>query len=832
MSRLYHSPLLVWALAFLAGAALYGAGAGGTAIGIGLFAAGAVGVIAGLAAPPAMQLRRTAVALLWLTPLFLAIGFWRADAGDSQPGVLGSLSADGSQTVVVAGVVEREPQHRFAEVETLLRVAEVRLGDETLTTDERVRLLLPPGTEAEIGDRMTAAAAFNSTFATAEGDDPGYERYLRLGAITASGRAERVIAIEPSQPSAWQRFLKDARDSINSTLAAALPIGVEGLAQGMLTGRVDGIDSELRRDFNASNLSHIIVISGSNLSLLAMVAFRATGWWAGRRTASLLAMAAALAYFAFLQQVGADPPVLRATVMTAALLGSSLLASAGIGYRLSPVYAVVGAASVLVAIEPPALLQVSFQLSFAGTLGIALFAPRLVDGLFSGEAGLLRAAADVTLITLAATLATLPLIALHFERVSAVGLVANLLTVPLFPWMFLGAGAVGVLGTFWSGGASVLAWPLVWLPLRWLSLVAEVSASLPLADAVVRGFTTLHALVVYGAMALVSLRPRWELIPLRAAPTRARVPLAAPLLASGVLAVAVAMVWQEAFDHDPRLAMHFLDVGQGDAAVMRTPSGQIALVDSGASVDRLTAQLRDTLPERTRRIDLLVLTHPQVDHGGAAFSLLNSYDVGALVVSPYADQRRLGRSLIARAQARGVEIVEVSAGCSLTLPGSGDGDVVIDVLWPPGESDCGAADASEWGAQADDPNALGLVLRVRYGETAYLLSADIGLAEEIQLATAPCIGTDGGAPCELSAQVLKVAHHGSRHSSGDIFLRRVRPAVAVISAGADNAHGHPAPDAVSALADWVQPEMLLTTAEAGRISIYSDGTSLALAMQR
>ena len=194
----------------------------------------------------------------------------------------------------------------------------------------------------------------------------------------------------------------------------------------------------------------------------------------------------------------------------------------------------------------------------------------------------------------------------------------------------------------------------------------------------------------------------------------------------------------------------------------------------------------------------MVATHPQADHVSGLFAVLERYRVGTLLVSPLHDTTELGRQLRAAAAAQGIPVRTVTAGMLLSL---GD-EVEADVLAPAAGEDFG-----------DDLNAAGVVLRLRHGSVALLLTADIGVEEELRLARGPW---------DLRSQGLKVGHHGSKTSTSDLLLRRVSPEVSAISVGADNSFGHPHPGVLERLAVGV----VLRTDLDGRVRLRSDGEQL------
>ena len=520
MTRLYQPPILLWIAAFVLGAALGLARAPEAFIALAAFSAALLGAVS------AWQVRSeshrgwaTLCVLLLLTPLLFGAGLWRAE--QSGPRGAGLAIADfDAQQLVLRGVVLGAPSFRESDLEARVQAERVQVGGEEQIVDARIQLTLPGSAGIMAGDRLVAVVTLESTGSRTADEDDGYRNWLAARGVAALGTVQPgdIRVIERTRASWWRRWLWEARTAVNDALRDALPPPLSGLAQGMVTGQRQAIDGPLRDDLNRTSLSHLIVVSGANLTLLTAIVMAATSWIVGRRPAALLAMLTALAYAAF---AGGDPPVLRALGMAIVFSLAHML-----GRGASAPDAVALAAGVMIGAEPQILRDVSFQLTLAGTLGLVLLMPSLVQRQLSGVGGLSGAVRAVALVSLVAMLATMPLIALHFQRISLVGLLANVLVAPLFGWMFLGSFAVGIVGVANETIAVVLSWPLAWLPLRWLALIADAGSQLPGASQPVRDFGSIHALVVYAGMAAVAIRPRRESVarwnraqPVRPGPT-------------------------------------------------------------------------------------------------------------------------------------------------------------------------------------------------------------------------------------------------------------------------------------------------------------------------
>jgi competence protein ComEC len=521
-------------------------------------------------------------------------------------------------------------------------------------------------------------------------------------------------------------------DGVRARAEQALVAGrVTGLLRGMVLGEGEALPADMQDDFRAASLTHLVAASGQNVALLASLAIAlATALGLGLRARLLLALGLVALYVPL---AGAGPSIQRAGVMGAAALVAALA-----GRPASRAYALLLAAALTLLVNPRAAADPGWQLSFAAVVGIALGAGHVAGALRKRRvpAGL----ADATAMTVAATIATAPLIALHFGRVSLIGLPANVLAAPaVAPVMWLGviAAAIGQLSAALAAPfTAVAALPAAYL--AWLGHAAA-HVRLPIAVVVAAGAA------VAAAVALTR----------QSSGRGRRAPIALALVAVVVL---VAAAHPRAPAAAPALRLSFLDVGQGDATLIQA-GGRAVLVDAGPVGDHIAALVRG---EGARRLDLLVVTHAQADHEGGAPEVLSQIPVTAVLD---------GGRVQAAAAAQHVRRLQPAAGQVLHV-----GPIRLDVLWPPAGG----------GIPGEDPNLRAIVMQATVGAIRVLLTAD---AESDVLSGLPLEPVD----------VLKVSHHGSADPGLTALLSTLRPRAAVIEVGRHNPYGHPAPSTLRAL---------------------------------
>jgi competence protein ComEC len=279
-------------------------------------------------------------------------------------------------------------------------------------------------------------------------------------------------------------------------------------------------------------------------------------------------------------------------------------------------------------------------------------------------------------------------------------------------------------------------------------------------------------------------------------------PAIAGMAAIATMAVAPALPMHASHD----VELHVLDVGQGDAILVRTDRGRWILVDAGPAWRGGDAGRSTILPYILRRggsLDAFVLSHPHTDHVGGAASVLTALHPHTYWDAAFAGGSEGYIASLAAAKKKGIEWHRVHPGDSVKVDG-----VVINFLAPD----------SAWTAGLKDPNLASTIASVRFGTVRFLLVGDAERGEEDWLLDHH--------KAELHADVLKVGHHGSSTSSSDEFLAAVNPEVAVISVGAGNMYGHPSVDVLAALAR-VGAEVLRTD-EAGTVIIRTDGSHLEI----
>jgi len=674
------------------------------------------------------------------------------------------LGRSAAVTAVVTGPVRK--------TEFALRVpAEVRRFDDR-SVRERVLLELPVGRSPPQG----AVLIFRGRVDEPRGPEGGFDErswLARRGVhVVLHGGDWRIVGRRGG--------IGGVSDRLRAHVTRAIAPGLVGERRAVLVGIVlgedEGLSDELQDSFKASGLYHLLAVSGQNITFLALGVLGLAFLLGIPRLAAEVVGIAAIA--AYVLAVGWQPSVVRAGVAGALASLAWLLSRPRDRWHFLSL-----GAAVLLAWTPASLLEPGFQLSFAAVGSIFLLLPRLRLALEGYP--LTDWLRDALAVSTACGAATAPILWFQFRSVPVYSLLANVL-VTLAMGPLLGLALVGsLLQPLLPSAALALAFVNGWIA-AYITACARLVGGLPFARI---GSGAAVCVLLGTPLALLALQrlPRWR--------RPAAIACAATVL-PGLLA------WQlfprATLPPPTGLRITFLDVGQGDAALLQVPEGAI-LVDQGPPEAKVAQQLRGL---GVRHLAAVVLTHPQRDHIGGAEDVIRRLAVDRVLDPRLAVSGPYERAALAAAAKRGVEVDETRAGAAFRL-----GRLRIRVLWP-----------DRPGSPTEDPNRLPIVLLASYGEVDALLTADAETDVTARLLS-------------QHVEILKVAHHGSADPGLASELRELRPAVAVISCGFGNDYGHPRPSTVAALR--ASPGLsLFRTDEDGQVVVESDGRRISVRTAR
>ena len=635
----------------------------------------------------------------------LLLGLWRVAITEDTTGLL-AIGRDG-ETVTVQGRIIDDPEATGQRVKFQLALDSLDQGDPQSPID--VHLLVyaePPDALVSkrqppyfsYGDSLRIHGQLEQPSPVADFD---YPAYLARQGISGILHSREVELVTDSTGSRWKAWVFSLRRKLSRSVEDALPPPQSAVAQAMLLGQRSGLPDDLVQDFRETGTSHLLAISGLHVGVLALMAVGLSAWLLGRQRQLYLVLPLALVWLYAL--VSGEP----ASVVRAATMATIFVVALMVGRPRSILPALALTAAVMVAVNPAVLERVSFQFSFAAMGGIAMVLPyqawvsrRAAAAVGTGTewwrpwlGHTLAVAASALLISLAATLATWPLVAFNFQSIPLMGIFTTAMALPAMPFILVGSLATALTGLLHPTIGQFFGW-VTWVPLVYLvSLVSKaptvtvsgvwVGSGLMWAWYIVlAGLLLLTSSISFGGIRRLRGALRWLAWPsLPGGQTAPHPPTGAVAVAglTVILALAGVALWAQLFTGtDGKLHVYFFDVGQGDSILIETPAGRQVLVDGGPDVDSATRRLTGPLSLGDRSLDMVVLTHADSDHTRGLLAVLDRYQVATVLVGFDDPDSALYTQWKTGLDRNGLSVTPVKAGYQILL----EPDVTLEVLNP------------------------------------------------------------------------------------------------------------------------------------------------------
>lgn len=725
--------------------------------------------------------------------LFFGLGGIRLNVAqpDQSPEHIANLNNEG--WVTVEGVVVAEPDVRDTVVNLRVEAEQVNWLGKAQQTEGIVLVQAAPDVLYEYGDRVLVTGQLHPP---PELDTFSYRDKLARQGIFSQMWAQRIRIIGEDEGEAWRAALIDVKDEAQESIEDALSEPQASLLSGILLGDESGLSPDVKEAFNETGTSHVIAISGFNMALIAgiinaivaAIIPKRRGW----TVAITLAILAVYTLF-----VGANPAVVRAAFMSGLLVFSKVI------HRRAYVPASLAFAALIMSLlDPWVLWDIGFQLSFAAVLGMALLTPsfdrnfrRTLQNSLGEQWGrpLARWLSEPIVVTLVAQIATLPIILYYFGRLSVVSPLVNFLIIPVQAPLLV-FGGLATLLSFVIPPLGMLLYQADWLFLTWTTELVRAFADLPVASVEFQLPASILIAFAMGAIVLTILtatRPPWYERWWKGLQQNSwRYLRYAPILAAIILLGA--MVPRILNQPDEQLHVIYLNMGQSNSAVIRTPGGAVYLIDGGRFPSRLETALGDLLPPDKRQIDVLFLSSDARDDIGALVEIVDDYEVGVVITNVEESTRPEYVSLIDKLRQKDVPIMPAEKDYRVQ---SEDG-VTIRLVAP----------------VADEVDEL--VLRLEYGEAVFLFTSSLSLSQEETLLLEPHL---------VQANVLQVADHGEEGSNSQQWINHVNPQVAIIQNDPSRSEGIP-----QHVLEQFGDRKVFRTDIHGRIEITSDGQTLSI----
>jgi competence protein ComEC len=523
-----------------------------------------------------------------------------------------------------------------------------------------------------------------------ENDDFSYRDYLAGKHIHSYMTSAEVTILPGAGGNSFSRTMYAIKDRSLANIYKIFPDPESSLLAGVLLGMDTGLTSELQQAFKNTGTAHIIAISGFNISIIAGIFFAFFSKFLGPRRGSLLAILG-IAFYTLL--VGADAAVVRAAIM-----GSLALFARQVGRRQFALNTLLAVAMLMCLWNPLYIWDVGFQLSFFATLGLILYATplseaanRLITRYFptSSAERFAELFSEFVLLTLAAQITTIPIMAYHFQRISLVSFIANPFILPAQPAVMILGGLAVLLSLVWlplGQIAAWAAWPFVVYTIR----MVEIFDSVPHGTIVLGELSIWFVIIIYVLLFAVTFggaQIKEGIQSMKGTRRAGLIGIGTVLL---VLLLGLLLITRAATSIPDRLLhVTFLDVGSADAILIKTPNGKHVLINGGPSVTTLSDELGRRLPAFHRKLDWLIVAATDEEDVAALPRVIERYPPDAVLWSGNREasfsSRVLNEYLVVQSlpvtDAEPEQVLDLGDGAMLSVVTSGPRGAILLLEW-------------------------------------------------------------------------------------------------------------------------------------------------------
>lgn len=605
-----------------------------------------------------------------------------------------------------------------------------------------------------------------------------YKQYLKTKKIIETVELEKVKILKSSNGSFIHNIQKYIRDTINGTLTDE-----EGnLLLAILLGDKDKLSEDIQESFKTSNLSHMLAVSGAHVSYIILgLTYVLQNSIIGKKNGKIVCIIFLLAFMAI---TNFTPSVTRACIMAILTLFSSII------YRKSDVYTNISVAALITLIfNPYSLLDLGFQLSYGGTIGIIIFIKRIQEK--KSNSKVINYIKQMALVSIYANIIIIPIMMYHFNTVSFTFIISNIMASPIL-------GIIVITG-FLFIIASITVKPLTRLIaifikpiLSILIKISQICSKLPFSNILVVT-PYMFNVISYYAIILYCIKSKKN--------NKCKIIIC--LLIVLILINFIIYIFPQ------KLRIFFIDVGQGDSTLIITPDKKTVLIDGGGS-DSFDVGEKVLLPylldRRILKIDYVLISHFDTDHCGGILTIMEKVKVKNIIISEQAEHsenyERFKKLMIHKK----IRLIEVKKGDKIKIGRYSE----FKILFPTSR------------LLSENPlNNNSIVAQFNYNNFKMLFTGDIEKLAEQQILKAE--------KAEIRADILKVAHHGSKTSSIPEFIKAVKPKIALIGVGKNNTFGHPNKQTIKNLENIkcriyrtdIQGEIIIKIDQKGRMNVKS-----------
>ena len=697
---------------------------------------------------------------------------------------------DRDYELLITGTLIEPPDYRDNYTNLRVGVKAVDTGDGDLSASGIILVRASNNQTFHYGENIRLRGKLQTP---PENEDFSYRDYLAAQHVHSYMSTAEVTVLPGNGGNPLSIALYGIKDRALTNIYRMFPDPESSLMAGILLGVDTGLTRELQDAFKNTGTAHIIAISGFNISIIAGIFFAFFSRFFGERRGAVIAIIVIALYTII---VGADAAVVRAAIM-----GSLALFAKQVGRRQFALNTLLAVALMMTLWNPLFVWDVGFQLSFFATLGLILyadpfskFANRLITKYFPSSAAERSAElfSEFVLLTLAAQLTTIPIMAYHFQRISLVSFIANPFILPAQPAVMIIGGLALLLSLVWLPLGQIAAW-VVWPFVVYTIRMVELFDRVPHGTIFLGKFSIWFVILFYVVLFSVTFGgaqiKEWFQSVKR---DQIKIPAGTGLI---VLALGLLLIWRAAASIPDRLLhVTFMDVGSADAVLITTPSGKHLLINGGPSVTTLSDELGRRMPAFNRKLDWLIVAATEEDQVAALPRVIERYPPAAVLWSGNEQASFSARVLDEFLTVQNIPVTLAEPDQILDL---GDG-ATLQVL---------------------TTGPRGSVLLLEYKNFRTLLPVGISFEALDELRNGASVGP---------VSVLSLADSGYAPSNPPEWIAYLNPELILLSVQAGDIDGMPDAETLEIIKDY----SLLRTDESGWVEISTNGEQMWVNVER
>ena len=671
------------------------------------------------------------------------------------------------ENLEIAGTIISNPIDKQYKNQYILKVEEINGNKEYKNTNLQLNVKKEKET-LNYGDKIIVKGNFEEANTARNEGGFDYKQYLKskniYGIVTVDKKD--IETINKNNVGVIDLLANKVRNSMKRKIEQNLPNETNELLSGMLIGEKSNLQKEIQKDFRDSSLSHVLAISGMHVSYVMLgITFLISKIKFSKKMSKIVII---LILLFFIILTGKTASVTRACFMSSYIILASLL------HKKAHVLGSISISLLIILIiNPYFILDIGLQLSYGGTIGIVLIYPILKKLKKKKEDKnskfkkiihkVKEKILDIILITISANLVIFPIVLFHYNTISFTFIISNLLISPIIGIIII-LGFISVFASYIISPISKVMFLILQTFLNLLIKIAHFCAELPFSKVY---FPTpkIYVIIIYYVFLIFIILERNKIIVIKKINKKII-----------IIFVIIIIILNLILNFIPKtFTISFIDVGQGDSMLISTPKGKKILIDGGGSRDEESFNIgKQTLipyllNKGITKLDYILISHFDSDHVGGILSVLEELKVEKVIICEQEENENY-RRFKEIVKNKKIKVYVVKKGDNVKI----EENILLNILWPKDEK-----------IKENAINNNSIVAKLNYKNFSILLTGDIEKIAENEILK------EYENSNILNANILKVAHHGSKSSSINEFLEKVKPQIALIGVGEKNTFGHP-----------------------------------------